>query len=198
MTKRSAFLACTLALAAGGLPGITVHAAGREFPGMTMEGPTGLVLSPTGQVVRGDWFAFGMTRGIAKASYGLFGLIEAGFATPDLLENPSKDDWVDELSGFVKVGGAPLPGAWWCPALAVGAERRGLLTSTPTGYGSASWSAAAGGWLVEAVLGAGTGRFLNQPFGGFGVIPPGLFNRSMKFMCEYAGERAEAGAALKG
>src|SRR5262245_25303040 len=93
----------------------------REFPGLSLRGPTGLVLVPTGQLQQADQFDVGLHRGVLKAGYGILGVAEVGIATPDVFDSPKQLAWRGQTTGFAKVG-LRTGGAWWIPGVAAGAE----------------------------------------------------------------------------
>jgi len=92
-----------------GLAAATVASSGsgvaeiREFPGLTRHGPSGLVLVPTGHVIRPNWYAVGLHRGVLKANYGILGYAEVGVTLPDLFdkENFSLSLWDNKTVLFV-------------------------------------------------------------------------------------------------
>ncbi len=196
------------------LPGLwlALPAAGaaREFPGLSQRGPTGLVLVPSAWVIKGSSYAVGLHRGTVKAGYGILGHAEAGFATPDLYDQPNGSAWKGQSTAFLKVGAEPFPDAWWAPGLAAGAENSVWNMAVPrpkreygpegreaeTYYGAGTWDWLLSGWPVEATLGAGTGRFVGRAFGGIGVIPRTFFGSTLKFFGEYAGRAADFGARV--
>ena len=160
-----------------------------------MGGPSGLVLVPTGQVVRPGWYAIGLNRGSLKAAYGL-PLTEAGVALPDLFDSLNAKKWGSGTRGFIKVGGDLFPAAWWwSPGLAAGAENS-LRGDSKTFYLAATWDGRIRSWPMEATVGAGTGRFENRAFAAIGIIPASVFGRTMKFIAEYAGRQADFGTRI--
>lgn len=192
----------------------------REFAGLSQPGPTGLILVPTGSALRSGAFAIGLHRGVAKAAAGWLGF-EAGVRTPDLYEDPNSDDWNDATVLFSKLAVTELlrriagggPESRWLPDIGVGAEdsvrhaftapldlgraRTAADQSDPqTFYAVVSWSVVLGGWPVEAVAGAGTGRFEGRAFGGLSVIPTTFFGNTLKVVGEYAGRGADIGARV--
>jgi hypothetical protein len=189
--------------------GPPVHSAVHAFPGLSMAGPTGMILVPTGQVVRSNWYAAGLHRGAFKAAVGILNVAEIGFALPDLYEDPSRHTWLNETHGFVKLGGEVLPDRWWLPGLAAGADNSALRLAKIAGlhnaesrkaanleslYGTASWWWNVLSWPVEATAGAGTGRFDRRAFGAVSFIPVTFFGNTLKFTGEYAGQAASIGA----
>ncbi len=188
-------------LLAAALAAATVASSGsgvaeiREFPGLTRHGPSGLVLVPTGHVIRPNWYAVGLHRGVLKANYGILGYAEVGVTLPDLFdkENFSLSLWDNKTVLFVKVGHKISPENWWVPSLAAGAENS-LRRSAETLYFTGTWGRKVGAWPVEATVGAGTGLFSKRLFVGIGFIPQTLFGNSLKFIGEYAGQKADIGA----
>jgi hypothetical protein len=182
----------------------------REFPGLSQRGPTGLVLVPTGQFIRSNYYAVGLHRGVLKAAYGVLDILEFGVATPDLYDQPNSIAWKTETTGFVKVGYDGWGDSWWLPGLAAGAEnslwnmavkRRDAITGpaareAESYYGLGSWDWRIASWPVEATVGGGTGRFAGRVFGAVGVIPTTFFGSTMKFFGEYAGRAADVGARI--
>lgn len=165
------------------------------------------MLVPTGQVVKRNFYALGLHRGMVKAAYGLFGYVEGGFATPDLYDQPNSIDWKTQGTGFIKAGYELLPESWWAPGLAVGAEnslwnmaqpRKAIVgpaaLEAETYYAVGSWDWLIASWPVEASVGIGTGRFLGRAFGAVGVIPTTFFGSTLKFFGEFAGRAADFGA----
>jgi len=184
-------------------------AAPREFPGMTMSGPTGLITVPTGQVLRANWYAFGLHRGAVKAAVGVLDFTEFGVALPDLYDDPNRHVWLNGTRAFLKVGGDHLPHRWWVPGIAGGAENSILRLTREAGistregrksvnqeslYVAGTWYWNIFSWPVEATVGAGSGRFLRRAFGGGSVIPMTIFGSTLKFTGEYAGNGANVGA----
>jgi len=182
-------------------------AEAREFPGLSLRGPSGLVLVPTGQIFRSDCYAIGLHRGMLKAAYGLLGLMECGVATPDLYDQPNATAWRAQTTGFLKLGIDALPDRWWAPGLAAGAEnsfwnmavrKADAVTGetareAETYYCTGSWDWRILTWPVEATVGGGTGRFLGRAFGALDVIPTSIFGSTLKFFAEYAGRAADFG-----
>lgn len=180
----------------------------REFPGLSLRGPSGLILVPTGQVIKADNYAVGLHRGMLKAGYGVFGVMECGVATPDLYDQPDAAAWRGQTTGFVKVGMDAIADHWWAPGLAAGAEnsfwnmtvrKQEAVTGqaaheAETYYCTGSWGWRVLKWPVEATIGAGTGRFLGRAFGALDVIPTTIFGSTLKFFAEYAGRAADIGA----
>ncbi len=165
----------------------------REFTGLTSGGPSGLVLSPSADVIKHNWYAVGLHRGVVKLAYGLFGLVEAGAVTPDLFNQPNKDDWHSETRGFVKLAFHAPERLWWIPDLAVGTSNS-IDLSVESNYGVATWYFGIRDWTMETLVGYGTGRFMNEPFGGLGIIPGRLLGNAVKFIAEYSGHQADLGA----
>jgi len=165
----------------------------REFSGMSAGGPTGLVLAPTGTILRGNWYAAGLHRGIVKASYGLFDLAEVGFVLPDLFDQPNATAWKNQSRVFSKLGFDASYWSAWLPALAAGAENS-YNWKNESIYFLGTWYIPFGGWSFELNGGYGSGRFYHEPIGGLGVIPGSLLGNAMKFVAEYAGHQADIGA----
>jgi len=176
---------------------------------MTISGPTGLITVPTGQVLRGNWYAYGLHRGAVKAAVGVLDFTEFGIALPDLYDDPNRHIWLNDTHAFFKVGGEHLPCHWWAPGIAGGAENSVLRLTREAGistregkrsenreslYVAGTWYWNVFSWPVEATVGAGTGRFLRKAFGGASVIPTTLFGSTLKFTGEYAGNGANVGA----
>jgi hypothetical protein len=166
-----------------------------EFPGLSRMGPTGLVLAPSGDILRRNWYAAGVHQGSLKAAYGLFGLAEIGFVLPDLVQKPGEEQWRTETRGFAKAGWDFRPFGRWAPAVAAGGENNTEF-GHETLYGTATWDLKVFGWPVDINGGLGTGRLRNEAFGGFGVIPVSFFGYSLKFVAEYAGRQADIGARI--
>lgn len=192
----------------------------REFAGLTLAGPSGLILVPTGTAVRSGSLALGLHRGIFKTAAGFLGF-EAGIRTPDLYDDPNSDDWNDAtvifskltVSGVVRTLLGRDTERWWLPDVGAGAEdsirhaltaplNLGRARTAPgqadpqTFYGVVSWSVLLGSWPVEAAAGVGTGRFEGRMFGGLSVIPISFFGNTLKLMAEYAGRQADLGARV--
>src|SRR6185503_7454585 len=100
-----------------------------------------------------------------------------------------------------------LPGSWWAPGLAVGAENSlwnmaqprkrvegAVAREAESYYAVGSWDWRFASWPVEATVGVGTGRFLGRAFGGIGVIPMTFFGSTLKFFGEFSGRAADFGA----
>lgn len=169
--------------------------AAQGFAGLSRQGPSGLILIPTGSVIQADRYAAGLHRGVIKAGYGVLGVAEIGVTLPDVFDSPGSEEWENRMTGFFKVGGRPLPSAAWAPAVAAGAENS-PKTSAETYFVAGNWHWRLLEWGFEAAVGAGTGRFGNRMFGGVGVIPHPFLGNVMKLLVEYAGEEAIAGTRL--
>jgi hypothetical protein len=168
-----------------------------------------MVLVPTGQVVRADWYAAGLHRGSLKAAIGILDVSEIGFVLPDVYDEPNRRAWLDETHGFVKLGGEFHPSAWWFPGLAVGAEDSVGWMAVKAGgknedvkdspnleslYAVGTWWWTVLSWPVEASVGGGTGRYEKKAFGALSFIPSTFFGNTLKFTAEYAGAAASVGA----
>jgi len=177
------------------LSGFTVCSSSlcREFSGLSAGGPTGLVLTPNGSLLRSNWYAAGLHRGMVKAAYGLFDIAETGFVLPDLFEQPNATIWKNQSRIFSKVGfnGSDLSN--WLPAVAVGVENS-YNWQNESIYIAGTWFISVKKWTLELNGGYGTGRFCREPFGGLGVIPGNLLGNAVKFVAEYSGHQADIGA----
>ena len=216
----SLVLATTLVMAVPALAIRPVPIPERQFSGLSEAGPTGLILVPTGDTLHSGAFAFGLHRGVTKLATAYWG-VEAGLRSPDLYDNPNVEDWNDATVFFTKLTVSGLirrflgggPERLWAPSLAAGAEDslRHLFTATlslgrgrtaageadpRTYYGVASWAFRLGSWPLEATGGLGNGRFASHVFGGLSIIPASLFGSTLKFVGEYAGRQADAGARI--
>jgi hypothetical protein len=146
-------------------------------------------------MLRGNWYAAGIHQGSLKAAYGAFGIGEFGFILPDLVDKPGEREWRIETRGFAKVGLDFRPFSRLAPAVAFGGDNNTEM-GLETLYGAVSWDFTLFGWPLEINGGAGTGRLRNEAFGGLGVIPVPFFGYSLKFIAEYAGRKADAGARI--
>ena len=163
------------------------------FAGISMGGPTGMILCPSPSLVSGSWYGVGLHRGSMKASFGLFDLGEAGVKLPDLFDRPDNDAWGTLSTGHAKIALQGPGGAWsWLPSAGIGAENS-PDRSQETYYATWSWRADVSQWPMELLLGYGTGRFLNNPFCGVSLMPYTYLGHSLKLIAEYAGEKAETG-----
>jgi len=167
----------------------------REFSGLSAGGPTGSVLAPNATLLRSNWYAIGLHRGIVKAVYGFFDAAEAGFVLPDLFSQPNATAWQNQSRVFTKIGFDASDYSFKLPALAVGAENS-YNWENESIYGVATWFLAVKSWRLELNGGYGTGRFNREPFGGIGVIPVNLLGNTIKFVAEYAGHQADIGARI--
>ena len=165
----------------------------REFSGLSAGGPTGLVLTPNGSLLRSNWYAAGLHRGMVKAAYGLFDVAETGFVLPDLFEQPNSTIWKNQSRIFSKVGFNISDLSHWIPAVAVGFENSYNWRNESI-YIAGTWFIPVKKWTVELNGGYGTGRFFREPFGGLGVIPGNLLGNAVKFVAEYSGHQADIGA----
>jgi hypothetical protein len=180
-------------LLSGYLAILPSSASSREFSGLSAGGPTGLVIAPTGTVLRGNWYAAGLHRGIVKAAYGLFDAAEVGLVLPDLFDQPNAFAWKNQSRLFSKLGFNASDYSPWLPAFAFGAENS-YNWDNESLYFVGTWYVPVSSWTFEVNGGYGTGRFCREPFGGLGVIPGNLLGNAMKFVAEYAGHKADIGA----
>ena len=63
---------------------VRYRAPERGFAGHTDAGPTGLILVPSGRVLRSGWWAAGLHRGVVKTSVGIWCVAEGGSTGPVL------------------------------------------------------------------------------------------------------------------
>ena len=165
------------------------------FPGLSAEGPSGTVLVPTAQVVRANWYAMGLHRGIIKAAYGLFGISEAGIVLPDIFDMPNEEDFIDKSRGFVKIV-LDFPGnSWFIPGIGAGTENS-ITRTRGSEYAIATWEYWSPKLSIEGTVGYGNGRFLNAPFGGIGIVPGRILAGAMKFLVEYSAQKAAIGTRI--
>lgn len=169
------------------------YAFSREFSGLSAGGESGLVLTPNALLVRHNWYAAGLHRGIVKAVYGLFDVAEAGFVLPDLFNKPNAGAWKNQSRVFSKIAYNASDFSAWLPAVAFGAENS-YNWENETLFFVGTWFVPVYGWTFELNGGYGTGRFNREPLGGIGVIPGPLLGNAIKFVAEYAGHQADIGA----
>ncbi len=183
---------------------VIVRAPERGFPGLSQSGPTGLLLVPSGRVLRSAWWAAGLHRGVVKTSVGIWGVGEAGATAPDIYENLNSDDWGSRTILFVKVSGElfgqlgrdeyGMAPAWrgLVPVPAAGIENS-PYRDAETVYGAATWDWRLIGIQADLHAGWGTGRFNREAFFGLGLVPSFLLGSTLKLTGEYAGQRGISG-----
>lgn len=176
----------------------------RGFPGVTIAGPTGLMLVPSARVLKSGWWSAGLHRGVIKGGMGVMGIAEAGVAGPDIYERLRPEDWGHKSSLFLKMSTEALgvfghlpgfaPPAWRVivPVLAGGIENS-PKRDAETAYGAATWDWSASWIHADLHAGWGTGRFMRQAFLGLGVVPTFLLGSTLKLTGEYAGQRGISG-----